>query len=292
MTFEQLSIFVAVAEREHLTRAAEALSLTPSAVSASIKALEAFCDVAFFQRVGRGIELTEAGRVFLDEARAVLARVRAAQMTLDDLGDLRRGTLRIHASQTIVNYWLPGRLLRFHELYPAIGIELEPGNTRTVTEAVISGAAELGFIEGAIDAPALALTRVAEDALVVAAAAGHPLAGVADLTLEDLVAEALFVTREAGSGTRSVFEVELQARGLVPRVAMVLPSNEAVLSGVRAGGCVAALPRVVVAPFVASGELVELSVELPGRAFTALRHKERRGSRAARELLAICAGMA
>ncbi len=77
MTFEQLSIFVAVAERQHLTKAAEALRLTPSAVSAAIKVLEGFYNVQLFHRVGRGIELTEAGRVFLDEAKAVLSRAQS-----------------------------------------------------------------------------------------------------------------------------------------------------------------------------------------------------------------------
>lgn len=120
MTFEQLAIFVAVAEREHLTRAAEALRLTPSAVSASIKALEAFYNVQLFQRVGRGIELTQAGRAFLGEARAVLARAEAASLVLSELGSLSRGKLTIHASQTIATYWLPPRLMAFHDRYPGI----------------------------------------------------------------------------------------------------------------------------------------------------------------------------
>src|SRR5262245_36484032 len=74
MTLEQLRIFEAVAQREHVTRAAEALNLTQSAVSAAIAALEERHAVALFSRVGRRIELTDAGRLFLDEARAVLAR--------------------------------------------------------------------------------------------------------------------------------------------------------------------------------------------------------------------------
>ena len=77
MTLEQLNIFVAVAEREHLTRAATALRLTPSAVSSAIKALENYYGVPLFNRVGRHIELTEAGRLFLAEAKATLARARS-----------------------------------------------------------------------------------------------------------------------------------------------------------------------------------------------------------------------
>ncbi len=74
MTLEQLRVFVAVAERQHVTRAAEALNLAQSAASAAIAALEARHGTKLFHRVGRGIALTEAGSLFLVEARAVLAR--------------------------------------------------------------------------------------------------------------------------------------------------------------------------------------------------------------------------
>ena len=90
MTFEQLRIFIAVAEREHLTRAAEAIGLTASAVSSAIKNLEAFYNVELFHRVGRNIELTESGRVFLGEAKATLARVRNAELILSEMGGPNR----------------------------------------------------------------------------------------------------------------------------------------------------------------------------------------------------------
>ncbi len=85
MTLDQLRIFVAVAERQHVTRAAEALNLVQSAVSAAINALETRHAVKLFHRVGRGIELTEAGSVFFGEARAVLARAQAAELVLANL---------------------------------------------------------------------------------------------------------------------------------------------------------------------------------------------------------------
>ena len=71
MTLEQLRIFVGVAEREHVTKAAEVLNVTQSAASGAVAALEARYGVPLFHRVGRGIQLTEAGRGFLEEARAV-----------------------------------------------------------------------------------------------------------------------------------------------------------------------------------------------------------------------------
>src|SRR5262249_48385586 len=118
MTLEQLRVFVAVAERQHMTAAARALNVTQSAASAAIAALEARHDVKLFHRVGRGIVLTETGRLFLDEARGVLARAAAAELALDEMGGLKRGGLRVVASQTIAAYWLPPILAAFRKLHP------------------------------------------------------------------------------------------------------------------------------------------------------------------------------
>lgn len=288
MTLDQLAIFVAVAEREHLTRAAAALGLTPSAVSASIKALEAYYNVRLFDRVGRGIELTREGRAFLREAKETLARVKSAEAVLSELGGLRTGRLDVHASQTIANYWLPPRLLRFRQKHPGIEVDLTIGNTATVSAAVMEGAAELGFIEGTIDEPALALLPVMIDKLVIVTAPGRRKAGAteaAELT------RLCWIMREPGSGTRAVFEQALAARAIDPRdlqVVLILPSNEAVLTAVRTSDCATALSEVVVAPFVENGQLVVLDIALPPRQFTILRHKERHLTAAAREFEAVC----
>jgi DNA-binding transcriptional LysR family regulator len=292
MTFEQLSIFVAVAQREHLTKAAGAIGLTPSAVSASIKALEAFYNVQLFHRVGRRIELTQAGRSFLPEAEAVLARARSAALVLGELGGLRRGTLDIYASQTIASYWLPRRLMRFHNAYPGIEIRLTVGNTRTVSQAVIDGRAELGFVEGQIDEPALAARQVGLDAMVVVVPAAHPLASREGIAAGDLLTQTRWVMREPGSGTRSAFEAALAASGCDPSdldIAMVLPSNEAVLSAVCENMCAAAVSSIVAAQRVRQGELTIIDFKLPDRTFLSLRHKERHQSDAVGRLLEICA---
>src|SRR5215469_327710 len=176
MTLDQLGIFVAVAERQHMTRAAEALNLTQQAVSAAIVALENAHATALFHRVGRRIELTQAGRLFLDEARAVLARAAAAELALAELGGLKRGTLAVQASQTIASYWLPQRLVTFHRTYPEIALRVGIGNTAQVAKAVIDGAAEIGFVEGTIDEPTLACEWLSEDRMVVVVAPAHPWA--------------------------------------------------------------------------------------------------------------------
>lgn len=291
MTFEQLAIFIAVAEREHLTQAAAAINLTPSAVSAAIKNLEGFYGVELFHRVGRRIELTETGRVFLGEAKATLARARSAELMLSELGGLQRGKLSLYASQTIASYWLPPFLMRFQKEYPGLDLDLTIGNTRTVAEAVLHGEAELGFVEGEIDAPALSSKIVAQDGLVVVIAPEHPWADGRALTADNLVADTKWVMREEGSGTRSEFEsaiVKLQSSPSPLKVALVLPSNEAVLSAVCAGSCAAAISSVAARLYLQEGLLKKAAFDLPVRNFRLLRHKQRHSTKASTMLERIC----
>jgi DNA-binding transcriptional LysR family regulator len=294
MTLEQLRIFIEVAERQHLTQAAAALSLTPSAVSSSIKALEERYGTALFDRVGRGIVTNAAGRIFLAEARRTLASARAAELALTELGSLQRGALAIHASQTIASYWLPPLLVRFGQLYPAIALTLVVDNTEKVAEAVMQGQADLGFVEGIAEEGSLAATPVGEDRLVIVVGGGHPWADGRPLDKDELLG-ARWIMREAGSGTRAVFEAALTALG-VPldalKVALALPSNEAVRSAVMAGSFAGALSELVVAPHLQAGLLVQANLALPARQFSMLRHPERHQGRAAAAFADLVRGQA
>lgn len=292
MTLEQLRIFVAVAERQHVTQAARALNLAQSAASHAIAALEGRHDTRLFHRVGRRIELTEAGRVFLAEARAVLARAQAAELALSEFGGLERGTLSIQASQTIAGYWLPRHLVAFRRAYPHIDIHLAVGNTAEVAAAVENGTAELGFVEGVVEAELFASTRVARDELVVVVGPEHPWVGRARLKPSDLAA-ADWVLREPGSGTRSVFETAMERFGIPARtlrIQLELPSNEAVRAAVEAGLGATAISGSVAAPSIEAGLLHRAGFCLPEREFHVLRHRERYQSRAADALLELIAG--
>lgn len=209
MTLEQLRVFVCVAECEHMTRAAQTLNLTQSATSAAIAALEERHGVKLFDRIGRRIALTGAGRAFLAEARAVLARAATAEQTLADLAGIKTGALAIAASQTVGSYWLPPRIAAFHARYPGVAVALRIGNTDAVAEMTRAGDVDLGFVEGEIDDPALDATPIDEDELLIVAAGG------AHDTLKSLDAEGLaaatWVAREKGSGTRAAFESALAA---------------------------------------------------------------------------------
>jgi DNA-binding transcriptional LysR family regulator len=287
MTLEQLRIFVAVAEKQHVTQAAGELNLTQSATSAAIAALESRYDIKLFDRIGRGVVLTQTGRDFLIEARAVLARAKAAGQVLDDLAGLKRGSLTIAASQTVGNYWLPGRICAFHAAHPGIDLHLTIANTEQVARAVLQGSADLGFVEGDINDAQLAARRIDGDSLIVVVGAKHPWVSRAKISPKDLPTTS-WVLRERGSGTRSMFEAALRQSGIKLsdlRIALELPSNEAVRTAVEAGEAATAISDLVVAQSITAKTLHRVKFDLPRRSFYILRHKERHVSRIEQALL-------
>lgn len=300
MTLEQLRVFLEVARRQHVTRAARALNLTQSAVSASLAALEARHGVQLFDRTGRGIALTPEGRAFLPEAQAVLDRAEAARTLLADLGREPRGRLRIHASQTVASHWLPARLVMLAERHPLVSTELRVANTRQVADAVAGGAADLGLVEGEIAHQALTRQVVARDRLVLVMAPDHPLGALAQAgagapvtpacPAPDQLAAHPWILREPGSGTRAEFEAWLAARGMGTgglRIALELPSNEAVLGALAHSRCLGALSHRAVAAAIAAGQVRALALPGAERAFWVLTDPARHRTRAVAALLGL-----
>ncbi|HEV7326510.1 MAG TPA: LysR family transcriptional regulator [Bosea sp. (in: a-proteobacteria)] len=295
MTLEQLRIFVAVAEREHVTKGARDLNLTQSATSAAITALETRHATKLFDRVGRRIVLTKAGTLFLTEARAVLARAAFAETVLADLAGLKRGSLTLAASQTVSNYWLPPLMQRYKALHPAIALTLRIGNTETVTAAIRDGLADVGFVEGRVDDRALAVEKVGTDRMVLVVARDHPWARRGTIDAGEL-SSTQWILREPGSGTRALFDDMVADAGLSSHamtIALELPSNEAVCSAVAAGGCATVISRLVAEPGLRAETLVAIDLAakagqprpvLRERDFLAIRHEERHLTQAVRAL--------
>lgn len=282
MTLTQLKIFLTVAEMGHVTRAAETLGLTQSAVSAAIAALENQYEVRLFDRVGRSIQVSEAGELFLSEARAVLDRAEAARRTLRELGGLTIGHLEIAASQTIANYWLPRYLASFHEQFPGVVLNVSISNTREVENKVVTGAADIGFVEGTTRAPQLVLDEVDHDQLVMVASARHTnYIPPQKVDIHDVP----WVVREVGSGTREVLEnLALKAgyKWQDLNIILELPSNEAVREAVEAGAGATVISRHVVAGSLETGKLQIVNLDVPPRSYHIVRHKDRVPSTARR----------
>ena len=282
MTLEQLRIFVEVAARQHITRAAAALNMTQSAVSSAITNLESRHNIKLFDRVGRAIVLNQTGRIFLSEAQAVLSQARAAKAVLNDLAGLMRGELSVAASQTVGAHWLPPRIAAYHKAYPGITLDVQIGNTEEAANAVEAGHAEIAIVEGMVDRKALSSEIIATDEMVIVVARDHPWASMrgADIALESTP----WVLRETGWGTRLAFDSltekhEVAQSGL--DIALILPTNEAVLAAVEAGIGATLVSRSAASAALRGGLLTKIDWPAQSRPLYLLRHRERYRSKAA-----------
>lgn len=285
MTLEQLRVFVVVAEMQHMTKAASRLNLTQSAVSSAIAALESRYGVALFDRVGRGVTLTELGKAFVPQAQRVLDSAEGAEYHLRNVLALRTGVLNISASQTIASYWLPHYLQIFANLYAGVEVRVTIGNTSQVAQRLKGGQADLGFAEGAIDDPLLEIGFVEVDELLLVQKEKQtqPIDAA-------WLRAAHWVLREEGSGTRSSLMSGIASLGIDPallKVKLVLPSNEAVRTAVETGGSVSALSSLVVRGALTAGRLHQLDLKLPSRPFFFVRHRQRNKTRASEALLEL-----
>lgn len=282
MTFEQLRIFVLVAERGHMTLAAEALGISQSGASAAIRSLERHYGVQLFNRIGRGIELSQAGARFLPEAKAVLDRAAAARLVLENISQTVAGSVSIAASQTIASYWLPHRLAAFRRQTPAVRLDVTVGNTRQVELAVLAGTADLGLVEGRTQSQVLRRTRVDGDRLIFVVGRDAPQPPRKAPGRIDLRAVS-WIVRERGSGTREALE-DLAGRYGISfdelQVLLVLPSNEAVRRAVEAGAGATIISEHVVARSLAEGTLRHVPLALPPREFAMITHTDREPSAA------------
>lgn len=292
MTLDQLRIFVEVGERGHVTRAAEALHMSQSAASAAIAALEEHYGIKLFDRVGRGIQLTAPGRIFMREARGVLDRASMARSVLQDLAGWPAAPVALAASQTIATYWLPRRLALFHAANPHVRLNVVIRNTQEVESAVAEGEVHVGLVEGPTQNPALVRTRLDHDQMVLVVAASRaplPLGPSRKVDLRSLT----WVIREAGSGTRRGLEDLAAREGLSLddlNIFLVLPGNEAVREAVEAGVGATVISRHVVASAIAAGTLVEIPIELPQREFALVHHRERHATLAQKALVTHLTG--
>jgi DNA-binding transcriptional LysR family regulator len=220
MELRQLEYFIAVAEEANFTRAAERVHISQSGVSAQVRQLEHDLGATLIDRSGRSASLTAAGAAALDHARAVLASVDAVQKAVDDVNGLIRGRLVIGMVTACTVTPLFDALAAFHLAHPGVEITLIEDNSDRLVERVRSGAADLALIGASGIAPLGpdALPIVSER-LVAAVPLGHPLAGRARATLDEISAYPI-VSLPKGTGVRAVFDQGCAAKGIRPDIAL------------------------------------------------------------------------
>lgn len=259
ITLHQLRTFKAVADRLSFSAAAEELHLTQPSVSYQVKELEAELGMDLLDRLGKRVQLTEAGKLLYGYARRTLSLLDEAGLALEELRGIARGTLKVGASITVGIYVIPSALGAFKRLHPGLTISLEIANRGQVQDQVLRSELDLAVVGPPLKSPDLSSIPFMEDELVVVAPPNHPLAGRGRISLRDLRDEP-FIMREAGSGTRWAVEKAVRRAGVRLQIGMELGSNGAIKHAVESGLGLAAISRYAIGLEQASGRLVVLDV--------------------------------
>ncbi|WP_321532927.1 LysR substrate-binding domain-containing protein [uncultured Desulfuromonas sp.] len=258
MTLRQLQIFAKVAERESVSRAAEEMALTQSAVSMALSELERYSDAPLFNRQGKRLHLNDRGRQLLPLVATLQRQYQEIEMFLDESLLKPRGILHVGASTTIGNYLMPELITRFSQSYPEATVLLQVGNAAQIETGLARGELDVGLSEGFQMNPALTARKWRDDELVIVTGPQHPWVTEKQIGPEQLQ-QAAWIVREHGSGTRDVFEAALKEKQISCTVAMELGHTEAIKKAVEAGAGCACLSRMAVQRELDHGWLVEIA---------------------------------
>ncbi|KAE8758518.1 LysR family transcriptional regulator [Paraburkholderia madseniana] len=259
MNFTHLAAFFSVAETGSVTAASERLHVSQPALTREIRELEERVGVPLFDRLPRGMQPTEAGRLLAEYAAQIFSLADAAETAIGEFAGLTRGHLGLASSRTIGVYLLPPVLDEFRRLYPGITVDLAVSNTEHVEETVLAHERQLGLIEGPYDASAFDAAVIGRDELIAVAGASHPLTRKRRVSAAE-VGNAELVMREPGSGTRMVIEDAYARHGYELSPKLSVGSAEAIKRMLRLGNAVAWVSRQTVADELATGVLVQLRV--------------------------------
>src|SRR5467141_3215060 len=244
-TFRQFEVFLAVAKAGSFRAAAEAMHLSQPALSQHVAEVERELGTRLFDRLGRKVALTEAGRVLEEHAHRLFASLASAREAVADLSGLRRGSLVLGASTTPGIYVLPGVIAAFQKTYPGVALSLRIANSALIEEQIRGHPLRLG--EDCVAAGLL-------DELVLIVPPSHPWARRREIQPSQLEGERLLV-REEGSATRQVTERALQRAGGHIKASMELGHTEAIKQAVMAGLGVAFVSRHSIRGELAAGQL-------------------------------------
>ena len=259
MNFAQLAAFGAVARERSFSKAAKKLYRTQPAVSQAVRALEEDIGEPLFLRLGRRIEITQAGYVLLEHAEQAFGALELARNRIEALRGLQEGTLTIGASDTTACYVLPHALSAFRGKYPGIEIVITNRTSPVVLNHVLAHEVDVGIVTLPIDDERVNIRELLVREDVVICPPQHPFATRKRLRLSELAGQPLLLL-DRGASTRHFVDARLVQAGVTPQVAMELGSIEVIKRMVQLGFGVSIVPRVAVETEVERGELCAIRV--------------------------------
>lgn len=243
MELRHLTYFVAVADRLNFSRAAEALHIAQPAISQQVRALEQELGISLFDRVGKRVTLTEAGRALLPHARQILSAVEAARNEIRERGSLKRGTVSLGAPPTVSAHALPTKITSFEQKHPGLDVMLREAGTETLVALVEQGQLDMAIVSTDVLPSSIESTPFLEETYVLAVGAKHHLCKRKAINITEL-AEESFIMFPQGYKLREVTMIVCRAAGFEPKVALDGGGMQSALQFVAAGLGVALVPEL------------------------------------------------
>jgi len=208
-----LRTFLTVARLGSFTDASGDLGLTQSAVSRQMKDLEGALDAGLFERFGRGVHLTVAGQTLVEHAEAILLQAEDTRRAMQEVEGGLAGEIRIGATLTAANEFLPPTLAKYHTACPRVRLILVPSSTTTLLKLLRRNELDLAITGHVPHEPDLTVWGTLRDRIVFAGARGHPLSGVRNVSPEQ-VAQQKLILRDTSSDTRRIVDRWADAAGI------------------------------------------------------------------------------
>lgn len=257
-TLKQLRLLIAAARGGSFVAAAEACHLTPPAVTMQMRQLETEAGIALFEKHGRGLTLTEAGREVLAAAERIEAVLADLGAGLAAIKSLKAGRVTVGAVST-AKYFVPRMLAAFAKVHPDIEIELIIGNRSETLAAFADDRFDIAVMGRPPESVEVESTPIGDNPHVMIAPPDHRLAGRKRIAASELAQETMLM-REAGSGTRMLAERFFDAADIAPRVGMEIGSNETIKQAVMAGLGIAFISAHTIEAEIADRRLVVLDI--------------------------------
>jgi DNA-binding transcriptional LysR family regulator len=252
---DELKTFIAVVEYNNFTKAAEAINLSQPSVSLHIKHLEEYFNTTLIQRSikQKNIYITESGNLLYERSKQIIKLLEDTKGDLIDHNNAIKGRLRIGASFTIGEYFLPTFLGQFTKAYPDLELEVTIENTHNICKKIKSFQVDLALIEGTVPTSNYVINHFYKDKMVVAVPYNHYLVN-SEFSVEELENQT-WISREIGSGTREYLNLFLSTNNINAKNIIVFGSNYSVKEAVRNNLGITFISSLVTEPALRNKEI-------------------------------------
>ncbi|MFC0525100.1 LysR family transcriptional regulator [Pontibacillus salicampi] len=257
---QSFRVFIEVVEAKSFSKAAERLYMTQPAVSQYVKSLESQLDAKLLDRSYKKIRPTKAGEIVYEHAKEMVHHQETMEQLIHDLFHEPKGELAIGASYTFGEYVLPRIIASLRIQYPGIHPTVTISNTQEIAELVERMKLDIGIVEGEVHLRGLQVEDVAEDEMKIVASRHHPLAGKEQVSVKELE-QAMWITREVGSGTRAATDKLFEQLSCYPEERMEFGSTQVIKESVEAGIGLSLLSLWTVRKEIEMESLVVIPVE-------------------------------